>query len=375
MGLGLISQACNGRDGPKGFTGASTSVGSGSGSGGSGGFQGGPDPCDLKGECGEHVHDVRLDVPNLYFVLDRSGSMDVPVDSSNTAYDVVRDETIALVAALGSLINVGAALFPRAGSSNACAAGVEVLPVTKGDPPGDYVGDEGPTTTLFRQATKTFPVGGTPISATLEQLAGPLAELEGRTIVMLLTDGGPNCNSAAMCPLSDCLPALEALCDPGVNCCAPGDPDFGPESCLDRPASIEAVADLYDNGIDVYVIGITGSEFFGDVLDAMAEAGGTAQEGATKYHRVDDFEALGDVFAQIAAEAISCDIDLADPPAEEGFTNVYLDCELVEQSMYGGWIWLDEDTITLTGSSCDKLKAGAVEQVKIITGCPTELPK
>ncbi|MBN4050388.1 hypothetical protein JYT28_01400, partial [Desulfobulbus sp. AH-315-M07] len=143
LGLAVLGQACSERDNPGGYTGATVGVGSGSSSGGAGGFQGGTDPCDLKGECGEYVHQVRFDVPNLYFVLDRSGSMDVWVDNYDSAYDVVRDEAIAQVAELGALINVGAALFPKEDSEDPCAPGIEVLPVTPGDPPGNYVNDEG----------------------------------------------------------------------------------------------------------------------------------------------------------------------------------------------------------------------------------------
>jgi len=370
----VAGQAClNERGTPTGMRGPLTSTGQGGN--GTGFNTGVDDPCEIEGDCGTHVHEVLLDVPNVYFILDRSGSMNMLVNPNSTAYDVVRDAAIDMVTELGALINVGAALFPSPEDADPCVAGAEQMPVTAGDPPGNYSGGEGPTTTKFRQATKTDPVGGTPISATLEALVPTLAELPGRTIVMVLTDGGPNCNDQATCEPEECLAYLAGECAPGVNCCAPDDPDYGPQSCLDRSETVSAVESIHDEDIDVYVVGVAGSEYFADVLNEMAEAGGTAQDGSFKYYRVEDFDELGGVFALIAGDAINCQINLADPPSEEDMTNVYADCEVIEQSQYTGWIWSDSDTIELTGAWCDKLKAGKIGQVRIVTGCPTELPK
>ena len=81
---------------------------------------------------------------------------------------------------------------------------------------------------------------------------------------------------------------------------------------------------------------------------------------------------LGD----IAAAAISCELPLADPPDDIGFTNVYFDCEVVAYDPAQGWAWNDDsDTVVLNGASCAKLKSGQVSQVTIATGCPTEVPK
>ena len=74
--------------------------------------------------------------------------------------------------------------------------------------------------------------------------------------------------------------------------------------------------------------------------------------------------------------AISCELPLSDPPEEQGFTNVYLDCEVINLDPAQGWTWnADGDGIILNGASCVKLKSGQVAQVTIATGCPTEVPK
>jgi hypothetical protein len=340
------------------------------------GFQGvgGGTPCVGTSLCGTEVHEVRFDVPNIYFVLDRSGSMATLEASGDTRYSIVREAAVDMLRRLGSLINVGAAVFPHGDlAANPCHAGDEIFPVMAGDPIEEGGGD-GPVTIAFRASTNQTPEGGTPISATLVKLYPKLTALEGHTIVMLLTDGGPNCNDAITCTISECQPNIEGQCPPTENCCAVDHPSGGPHLCIDRAATVDAVADIAAAGIEIYVIGITGSQYYGAILDEMAVAAGTAQSGVPLYFEVEDLTTLSDVFAQIAAEGISCELPVADPPEEQGFTNVYLDCDLLPQDPLDGWTWLG-DTVVLHGEACAKLKSGAVTQVQVITGCPTEVPR
>jgi hypothetical protein len=371
-------QACGSRgrdERPSGLA----AVTSGSDSGSGGGFDAGlPDkPCEGTGFCGNEIHTIAFDAPNVYFVFDRSGSMlDVAPGFEQSSYDVVRDSALSMVRDLGPLINVGAATFPKGLiGNNGCTIGGEVFGVTPGDPPGDYPSDEGPTTTAFRQATNVTPAGGTPIGATLQLLRPTLEQLSGRTIVLLLTDGGPNCNEALACTAAECQINIEGDCPPGDNCCEPQSLLGGPSFCVDRIDTLAAISALHGAGIDVYVIGIAGSEFYEGLLDEMAVAGGTAQPSPPQYVKVDDLQQLSQVFAGIAAENIDCSIGLSDAPTTQDMTNVYLDCELIAQSPDDGWVWQDGTTVQLTGNACLRLKAGQVAEVQVVTGCPTEVPK
>jgi hypothetical protein len=351
------------------------------GAGGTGaGFDpGGGGDCVAAGVCGDEVHKLAFDVPNVYFVFDRSGSM-AEADGLFSRYTLVHDASVNMVRSLGPLINVGAALFPHGNiDSDACTDGAEVMPITPGDPKSDD-GVDGPATSQFRTTTNVLPYGGTPVSATLHALRPTLASAAGHTIVLLLTDGAPNCNEDATCTVAECGPIIEGTCPAGDNCCDPTYPDGGPQLCVDRDASVDAVAALHATGVEVYVIGIPGSEFYGDVLDEMAEAGGKAQTtGSEKYLRVDDLDSLEYLLAQIAGDAISCELPLEDPPTaeEQGFLNVYLDCDVVPYDPASGWAWSDETKtgITLHGSACQKLKSGDVTEIHVATGCPTEVPK
>ncbi|MBI4705313.1 MAG: VWA domain-containing protein [Deltaproteobacteria bacterium] len=334
----------------------------------------GPPPLDAPGLCGNELHEISYEAPNVYFVLDRSGSMAEPDPAAKKSrYAVVREAALDLVRSLGTLINVGAAVFPRFPDSNPCHVGGEVFPTSPGDPNG---AEDGPTTQGFAQATDLEPNGGTPIAATLTETTPIWLELPGRTVVLLLTDGVPNCNEQQSCGIEECIPNIEKAqgCDAQTNCCAPDGPG-GPENCVDRYPTLAAIHTLRDNNIEVYVIGIPGSAFYADLLDEMAVAAGTAKEQSPKYYRVDDLALLGAVFASIAAQAISCEFPLADPPAEKGMTNVYLDGVLLPFDPVGGWSWKGDDTVWLHGEACQKLKTGGVALVQVVSGCPTEVPK
>ncbi len=318
-------------------------------------------PCVAEGLCGDEIHEVAWDVPTLYFVFDRSGSMSAQAPNSpgKTSYQVVRNAAIDVVASLGPLIDVGAALFPKPAGGD-CAGGEEVFPVAQGD--SKSLGDSGPTLTGFSKATQVSPGGGTPVSATFDLLQPTLAAIDGRVMVLLLTDGGPNCNANASCDDLTCQLVIDNKCNPGEACCNPE--NYGPKHCVDEPATVAAIEAIHDMGIEVYVIGVPGSEYYSGVLAAMAQAGGTAKSSGSKYHKVTDLSKLQEVFAKIGGDAISCSFPLKEPPEEKTLTNVYLDCELVGYDPVDGWTWKDDDeTVWLHGDACAKLKAGEATEI------------
>lgn len=373
FGAGLA--ACSSRELSKT---APPSFNFGSGGAGGDGFDfgssdGGPPGADAAGLCGNDILPALIDAPNIYFVLDTSGSMATPVKSS-TRYNLVRNAAVDLVRNLGPLINVGAALFPhKATQVKPCNPGAQVFKVSQGDA---YTGVDGPTTLGFRAATLVTPLGGTPTAASIAALKPTLVALPGKTIVLLATDGGPNCNMEATCTAAECIGNIEGLegCDPNANCCAPDAP-AGPGNCIDHKAVTTAIAELAAAGIPVYVVGIPGSDVYGDVLDAMAEAGGTAQAGSPKYYRVSDLANLSDVLGSIASVVISCEISLGATPPDKGLTNVYLDSQVLPLDPVNGWFWVSDTLVELRGEACDRLKSGKVKQVQVVSGCPTETAK
>jgi hypothetical protein len=313
--------------------------------------------------CGNEEHTPLTTYPLLYFVFDRSGSM-ADVEGGQTRYEQVRSAALDMTDSLGALVRVGAAVFPTDDPNgvDACIPGKEVYS-PKVDP--------GP---VFASSIDVEPFGGTPISATLEALLPELSAETAPKVVLLATDGAPNCNGDITCGPDQCMVNLLGQCPPDVpNCCEP--PDGTWLNCVDRLATIQAVMALKNAGVNVYVIGIPGSELFATVLDQMALAGGVPQEGQpTYYYRVDDLATLSGVFKGIASALVSCTYDVADPPTEQGLTNVYFDEVVVPLDPVDGWVWVDGDTIELEGAACQQLKNGGVHKVQIVSGCPTVTP-
>ncbi|NUO51725.1 MAG: VWA domain-containing protein [Polyangiaceae bacterium] len=312
--------------------------------------------------CGNEFHDAQTTYPLIYLVLDRSGSM-LDLDDGVTRYEKVRQATLDLVNSLGTLVRVGLTLFPApaAAIGSECLAGEEVFPPTVN--PGSN----------FDDALDTQPLGGTPVAATLENIRPLLLQHPQPRVVILATDGGPNCNNVE-CTEANCIPNIVGDCPLAGNCCEP--PEGSWLNCLDRLPTLDAIEAIVDEGTPVYVVGIPGSEFFGNVLNQMALYGKVPVEGeAQYYYRVDDLDTLGEVFKGIAAELVSCEFDMSDPPETQDLTNVYFDGEVVPLDPENGWFWVDDNTVKLVGAACATLKDGQVAEVQIVSGCPTVTPQ
>ena len=312
------------------------------------------------------------DAPNLYFVLDRSGSM-----STDNKWTTVRLVVSQVMKSLGPRANFGVAIFPSPTSNDTCAAGGQVMNVRQGDAPA---GTQGPTTSTMISVTSVAPLGGTPTAATLDALVPTLQSLSGRTFVILATDGGPNCDATAVCTSEACIENIEGVqgCPPNgtPNCCDPSINSYGPLDCLDRQPTIDAVSAIAKAGIPTYVVGVPGSGPYAALLDELAKAGGTARASEPLYYRVDstDQSALQSALAQIAAKiTATCTLTLSQPPPDPTHVNVYFDNQAVPADPVNGWT-LSGSTVTLVGSACDEVMSGTVLNVRVVAGCPTVQP-
>lgn len=341
-----------------------------------------PPAQDAGGFCGHEIIPTLFDPPTLYFVLDRSGSMSDAVEGL-TKYTALEIAIVDLVRHIGARARIGAAAFPAAHPESSCQPGVEVFPVTTGDPASFIdTGKDGPVTTAFAGAIHLAPRGGTPTGATLEELLPHLSNIDGKTYVILATDGGPNCNPDAKCSALNCIPNIENLpgCSGDRNCCTAE--TYGSLNCLDAGRTVRAVEALATAGITSYIIGLPGgpddpgTEIYGWLLDEMAIAGGAAREGSPKYFAIDVMSELRSVLAAIGAEIIAtCDYTLAEAPEDPGKVNVYFDHDVIVQDEGDGWYWTGPTSISLAGKACERVKSGAVGQVHIVVGCPTEKPR
>jgi hypothetical protein len=299
--------------------------------------------------------------PNLYFVLDRSGSM-----ATSSKWTTIRTVVANTMSRIGPRAYFGAAVFPDPRSDN-CAPGIEVMSPRLGDTPGSN-----DTSAFFTLATNLAASGGTPTAATLTALLDPLSKLTAKTFVILATDGGPNCNTSAACGVDACIPNIEQQpgCTATTNCCA-----SQPTQCLDANPTVQAIANLAAQGILTYVIGVPGSAPYAAVLDSMAQAGGTARASEPLYYAVDSTDqdaftaALSSIAAQITA---TCTLLLDQTPPDPSHVNVYLDGVVVPQDPANGWT-LSGTTITLEGATCQRVLLGDALSLRVVAGCPTVL--
>jgi hypothetical protein len=129
--------------------------------------------------------------------------------------------------------------------------------------------------------------------------------------------------------------------------------------------------------VDTYVVGVPGSGLYASVLDQLATAGGTARSGSTLYYRVDtaDQTALLGALRQIAARIVaSCTLPLGGPPPDPKLVNVYIDEQPVPSDPTNGWT-LSGSTVTLVGTTCDRVLSGDALDIRVVSGCPTIGPK
>jgi hypothetical protein len=340
---------------------------------------------DTDALCGDQEISALSDPPNVYFVLDRSGSMAETLPGNGyTKYENARIAISVMLRAVGHRIRYGAAVFPSPESAAACAPGQEVFPTTLGDPPSyGASGKNGPILSdLLMRLGSVLAGGGTTTASTLHALKPDLAALPGKTYVVLMTDGVPNCNPNLLCSSADCTLNIEGAsisgqaCDDTFNCCDPANvgPN-GPTACIDSDATAAAVTELEGLGIDTYVVGMPGTERYAAFLNLLAEAGHTAQAGATAYYAVGDTTALTSALTQIGAHvAISCDIELARAPVSQKLVNVYFDGHVIPLSPDNGWSFSSATGIQIHGQACTRLAAGNVFTVRILEGCETVVP-
>ncbi len=274
--------------------------------------------------CGEQESGfVRLD-PNIYFVLDKSGSMDgQPMSQAKRGLDRIFD-------ALADEIRVGFGAFPL---GLYCGESMEnLLPMGKYDPGrikssyANIIADGGTSTpdaleTIYRDNLVDNP-------------NDPDAALRAKAVV-LITDGEPN-------------------------------------SCGEMQGTINAARTLRDSGIPVYVIGFN----FGSNpsnLNVMAEAGGTnAGINGQRYYLADDDQTLVDAIGSISREVISCSYKLDTPPEDPDKIWVSINGNYLPKDQYG--VDGPSNTLTLTDSACDTLRNSNPDstELRITMGCRTD---
>ncbi|MBW2732058.1 MAG: hypothetical protein JRH20_06660 [Deltaproteobacteria bacterium] len=149
----------------------------------------------------------------------------------------------------------------------------------------------------------------------------------------------------------------------------------GYATCDATPESLGATTTLLASaGVKTAVVG------FGDVdnsqatdmLNSIASAGGLARANAPqKFWLATDATMLSTMLEAIAAAAVSCRFKLKEVPPESEKLYVSTDGVALIRDDNDGWSYdASDNSITLEGQSCEKLKASEIKQLSVVYGCP-----
>jgi hypothetical protein len=303
-----------------------------------------PDPTklDMGKTCGGQSIPIKLvpkgDIPDLYLIVDRSGSMTTPIDFFNwakgTKWHVMRKTLISLVDTYKVNIRFGLTLFP---SDNDCGAGKIDVPLQQGN--------HGAIKQTLQQSS---PMGNTPTHTTIAAVRAYLKTVppaKGGRYALLATDGIPNC----------------------------ADGTVEGESSAE---TLSEVQKLFGEGVKTFVVGF-GSIVAGNpgLLDQLAGAGGTPNpKGPHKFYPATNEKELQDALFNIAGGIVPppCTYQLNSPPEDPEKVTVTFDGQPVPRtkSNKNGWNYTAGGTeITFFGTYCDMLRKGQVKEVKFIFGC------
>jgi hypothetical protein len=223
--------------------------------------------------------------PDVLLVVDRSGSMEQPLNPMNPSCNLctpgmcppgcltrgrqVQQSVTAFASAVADIARLGLVIFPSNASCGGPTASAVDLPM--GDSPAEL--------SMYAEAVAaqlraiSFG-GGTPTSQALRfaaEIPGLTLDPSREHFLVLVTDGPPNCNPAN--PNTCAMPAA-CRCTIAQGGCAGANCTLG---CLDRQATFDAVSMARGKDVQTLVLGLGPDVRTTDaleVLNGIAQAGG-----------------------------------------------------------------------------------------------------
>jgi len=312
---------------------------------------------------------------NVLFLLDRSGSMHLPIDKESTRWSATKTALGEMFTELENRVGAAVTMFPAGDAPLSCCP---VSDPNCGDcEPADLPGpanrcdastyDEARLGLLtgahIAELEKQIAASddenywGTPMAAALQGAVTALSAQSSpwQNAIVLLTDGKPT--------------ACELPEDPGAN-------------SIDL--AVRAAERGTEVGVVTYVVGVVGAAEAADRahMSAIARAGHSARyEGCAESDdcaysvRLDHFQDdVHDALQAIARDTTSCTFTVGDASFDE---EPYVDIIAGSQSTAvprdgeheDGWDWAGGGTIELYGNSCAVFKASPQARVQVRMPC------
>ena len=206
-------------------------------------------------------------------------------------------------------------------------------------------------TQIVASLTANAPSGATPTTATVNNAVAYMKTLTDTNpkYMLLATDGEPNC----------------------LN---------GNANNTDVAGATTAIGNAKNQGFPVFVVGIGNVATATTTLNAMANAGGEAQAGATAYYAVTDTASLETALTQIVGMVSSCTISLQNVPGGQWTIAIWATDSSgktiqIPNSASDGWAYADtsKSSITLVGPTCNNLKSGAYSNLQFVYTCQNQI--
>jgi hypothetical protein len=212
----------------------------------------------------------------------------------------------------------------------------------------------------LHQLKTSNPAGGTPTASAIRNAAASLAQLATKTApkhLILLTDGGPNCNY-----FLNAMPACSCQWAKPSFCCTnnPLSCQSG-HTCLDDNRVVQILSAIrQDAQISTSVLALAGSTEYSALLEAMAKAGNDSSMGASHYYPAAKKEEIEKALKTISRSLIPCTIQLDKAASKPEKLEIHFNGKKIARdiSRQEGWDYLDSaaKNIKFYGTACEALQ-------------------
>jgi hypothetical protein len=285
------------------------------------------DPEPPPDHCGSEETSFERLKPNIFIVLDRSGSMG---SGSGSKWDQALTALAKVADDLHDHLRFGFSVFPGVGEGT-CGHGTRHLIM------GDWTAAQ-----IKASWSGISASGGTPMQQALARVrtnswahdpTDPKNDSREKAVV-LITDGQVNCDGTV------------------------------------AGTKAEAAA-LYNQGISVYVVGF-GSGVSASALNQAAEGGGTdnPNDPNNRYYQANNAQQLVDALETIGSLLVSCELELTEVPPDPQKIWVVVNGTGVVRNDADGFVYDPAtNTVILQGDACDVLMTDPNPDVEVVLGC------